>query len=566
MLAAERRQQAGLAWLGELGEQESATAWGQYDLEKGPVSGSRQLGNVPIRPTTRNLRKGTNGARPWVVHPSSLRYNPRMLLGDLFDSSLAGRSNQPGLVCEIDGSLRKLTFGQVRDRAARMATALHQRGLRPGDRVAVYLANRVEFIDLFVACVQAGLILVPINVLYRDREIAHIVTDAEPALIVTTAPNMGLFPDGSPLVDVAVLAAEAFSAEPFTERPPIDGDAPAVLVYTSGTTGRSKGAVLTHNNMTANAEALVASWRITSDDRYLAVLPLFHVHGLGNGICSWLASGCRMRLVERFELTRAVDWFADFQPTLFFGVPTIYVRLLELPPDAARTIGATMRLFVSGSAPLPAHVLEDFRKQFGHTILERYGMTETLMLASNYLDGERRAGTVGYPLPGVSLSVRDANGSPVEPGAVGEVWVKGPTVFPGYWRNPGATASAFHDGWFATGDLGQVDTDGCLTLRGRATELIISGGFNIYPREIEELLLELDGVREAAVVGAPDERRGEVPIAYVVTDESVDVDGLRERCAQSLASFKAPRAVVRVDALPRNAMGKLQKHLLPRPA
>ena len=489
-----------------------------------------------------------------------------MLLSDLFEPSLLGRSYEPGLICEMDGSLRELTFGEVRNRAARTATVLLRRGLGPGDRVAVYLANRVEFLDLFIACVQAGLILVPINVLYRDREIAHIIGDAEPALIVTTAANMGLFPVSAPLVDVAVLAAEARAADPFAERPPIDGDAPAVLVYTSGTTGRSKGAVLTHNNMVANARSLVDSWRITSDDRYLAVLPLFHVHGLGNGICSWLASGCRMRLVERFDINRALEWFADFQPTLFFGVPTIYVRLLELPPDVAKNIGATMRLFVSGSAPLPAQVLEDFRKQFGHTILERYGMTETLMLTSNLLDGERRAGTVGYPLRGVSLSVRDANGSPVAPGAVGEVWVKGPTVFPGYWRNPAATASAFRDGWFATGDLGQLDADGCLTLRGRATELIISGGFNIYPREIEELLLELDGVREAAVVGAPDERRGEVPVAYVVAEEWVDVDRLRERCAQSLASFKAPRAVVRVDALPRNAMGKLQKHLLPRPA
>jgi malonyl-CoA/methylmalonyl-CoA synthetase len=208
-------------------------------------------------------------------------------------------------------------------------------------------------------------------------------------------------------------------------------------------------------------------------------------------------------------------------------------------------------------------VLEAFRERFGHTILERYGMSETLMLTSNLLEGERRAGTVGYPLPGVSVALRDSRGARVTLGEVGEVWVKGPTVCSGYWQNPDATAAAFRDGWFATGDLGQLDAGGCLTLRGRATELIISGGFNIYPREIEEVLLEQDGVREACVVGAPDERRGEVPVAYVVTDDGVDVDQLRERCAQSLASFKAPRAVVRVASLPRNAMGKLQKHLLP---
>jgi malonyl-CoA/methylmalonyl-CoA synthetase len=489
-----------------------------------------------------------------------------MLLGDLFDLSLRGRSDAVGLIHDgPDGQLRELTFAEIGDRAARLADVLRKRGLAAGDRVAVHLTNRVEFIELFVACVQSGLVLVPINVLYREREIAHIVTDADPRLIVTSAGHDSLFPPRAPIIDVEDLTASAAHADVARARPAIDGDAPAALVYTSGTTGRSKGAVLTHNNLAANTAALVTCWRITSDDRYLAALPLFHVHGLGNGVCSWLASGCRMRLVERFDASRALEWFRSFQPTLFFGVPTIYVRLLELPPDEARALGSRMRLFVSGSAPLPAQVLEAFRERFGHTILERYGMSETLMLTSNLLEGERRAGTVGYPLPGVSLVLRGADGSPVETGEVGEVWVQGPTVFAGYWRNPGATASAFRDGWFATGDLGQLDAGGCLTLRGRATELIISGGFNIYPREVEEVLLEQAGVREAAVVGAPDERRGEVPIAYVVADNDVDVERLRERCAQSLASFKTPRAVVRVDALPRNAMGKLQKHLLPAP-
>jgi malonyl-CoA/methylmalonyl-CoA synthetase len=487
-----------------------------------------------------------------------------MLLGDLFDLSLRGRSAETGLVHDAsDGRTIAVTFGDLRDRAARMARALAQRGLTTGDRVAVHLANRVEFIELVIACAQSGLVLVPINILYREREIAHIVGDADPRLIVSAAGSASLFPASAPLVDIDDLVNESRRAEPWTARVALDGDAPAALVYTSGTTGRSKGAVLSHNNLVANAAALVTCWRITSEDRYLAALPLFHVHGLGNGICSWLASGCRLRLVERFDIARAVHWFADFQPTLFFGVPTIYVRLLELPPDVAHGIGRPMRLFVSGSAPLPANVLEAFRERFGHTILERYGMSETLMLTSNLLEGERRAGTVGYPLPGVSVSVRDARGAPVPPGTDGDVWVKGPTVFSGYWGNANATANAFRDGWFVTGDVGHLDATDCLTLRGRATELIISAGFNIYPREIEEVLLELGGVREAAVVGAPDERRGEVPVAYVVTDDGVDLERLREQCASSLASFKAPRAVVRVEALPRNALGKLQKHLLP---
>jgi malonyl-CoA/methylmalonyl-CoA synthetase len=320
--------------------------------------------------------------------------------------------------------------------------------------------------------------------------------------------------------------------------------------------------VLSHNNFAANAVNLVTCWRITSDDRYLAVLPLFHVHGLGNGVTSWLVSGCRMRLVERFEAHRAASLFEEFRPTLFFGVPTIYVRLLELPAAAARGIGERARLFVSGSAPLPAHVHEAFRERFGHTILERYGMSETLMLISNPYEGDRRAGTVGLPLPGVSVRLGSSDGSvPAEETA--PVLVRGPNVFSGYWRNPDATAAAFEDGWFRTGDLAERSADGYYTLRGRASDLIISGGFNIYPREIEELLLEQAGVREAAVVGVPDERRGEVPVAYVVTDAAADVDALRARCAASLASFKAPRAFVRVDALPRNALGKVQKHLLP---
>ena len=490
-----------------------------------------------------------------------------MLLGDLFDLSLVGRADAVGIVHDSPRvGLQEVTFGEIRERADRLAHVLRRRGVAAGERVALYCANRIEFVDVFLACVRGGFVLVPINVLYREREIAHIVADAEPRLVVTTAGNAALFPAGTEVADIEELSAAAAQAPLVSHRPALDGDAAVAIVYTSGTTGRSKGAVLTHNNLAANATALVTCWRITSDDRYLAALPLFHVHGLGNGICSWLVSGCRMRLVERFDAARALEWFENFAPTLFFGVPTIYVRLLELPPDAARAIGSRMRLFVSGSAPLPAHVLEAFRERFGHTILERYGMTETLMLTSNPLEGERLPGTVGYALPGVSVTVRDSSGSTLDPETVGEVWVKGPTVFAGYWRNPTATDSAFRDGWFATGDLGELDATGRLTLRGRATELIISGGFNIYPREIEELLLEQAGVREAAVVGAPDERRGEVPVAYVVADGGVDVDQLREQCAKSLASFKAPRTIVKVDALPRNAMGKLQKHLLPAPS
>jgi malonyl-CoA/methylmalonyl-CoA synthetase len=243
-------------------------------------------------------------------------------------------------------------------------------------------------------------------------------------------------------------------------------------------------------------------------------------------------------------------------------VPTVYVRLLEIPPDRARPLGERARLFVSGSAPLPAQVLEAFRERFGHTILERYGMSETLMLISNPYEGERRPGTVGFPLPGVSVRLLGADGRAAPEGENAFVFVRGPNVFSGYWRNPAATAAAFEDGWFRTGDLGERSEDGYYTLRGRASDLIISGGFNIYPREIEELLVEQAGVKEAAVVGMPDARRGEVPVAFIVTDGPVDDEALRAQCARSLASFKVPRSFTRVDALPRNALGKVQKHLL----
>ena len=449
-----------------------------------------------------------------------------MNLLHLFDLSLIGRAETPAL--EWNGTT--YTFGDLERRSNRVAHALAARGFVKGDRLCVYLGNSIELIELFLACVKLGVIFVPINILYREREIAHITGDAEPREVLT-AP---IEPDGADTRPAASL----------------DGSTPAAIVYTSGTTGASKGAVLTHDNFLANTVNLLTCWQITSADRFLLALPLFHIHALGNGLHTWLASGCRMRLLERFDHRTATEELLDFQPTLLFGVPAMYVRLLDTPPDAARTIGARMRLFVSGSAPLPAHVLEQFRERFGHTILERYGMTETFMNSSNPYVGERRAGTVGFPLPGVSVRIED-----------GELLVRGPNVFAGYWRRPAATAAAFTpDGFFRTGDLATVDAEGYVTLLGRKSDLIISGGYNIYPREIEELLLEQRGVAEAAVVGEADPVRGEVPVAYLVG--GFDPQELERVCREQLASFKVPRRFVKVDAIPRTALGKVQKHLL----
>ena len=487
-----------------------------------------------------------------------------MQLTDLFDLSLIGRANTPALEYDLaDGTTATLTFGDIEARSNRLAHLLAARGITRGDRLGFFLPNRVEFIDLFLACVKAGIIVVPINVLYREREISHILSDAEPTAVVTTAELAQFIPAETNVWNIDELVVEAVTHDGARVRLPLDGDDPAAIVYTSGTTGKSKGAVLTHDNFAVNATNLLACWRITSEDRYFAALPLFHVHGLGNGIHVWLASGCKMRLVERFDINRAPEILTQFQPTLFFGVPTIYVRLLELSDEQAQYIGANMRLFVSGSAPLPAQTMEDFQAKFGHRILERYGMSETLMNITNPYEGERRAGSVGFPLPGISVKILNPEMQIVPDGEIGEVWVKGPNLCAGYWRRPDATAEAFIDGWFRTGDIGERSADGYYTLRGRRTDLIISGGFNIYPREIEEVLLDQPGILEAVVCGVPDARRGELPVAYVVTDENFDEAVVAENCRNLLASFKQPRAFVRVENLPRTALGKIQKHLLP---
>ena len=450
-----------------------------------------------------------------------------MTLLHLFDLSLIGRQDKIAL--EFEGL--EFTFGQLDTRSNRVAHYLRARGFVTGDRLCVYLANCVEMIDLYLACVKLGVIFVPINILYRDREMAHILGDAEPRELID---------------DVSSLTADA---KGFPDTRPIahlDGDSPAGIIYTSGTTGVAKGAVLSHNNFAVNGLNLVGCWRISSEDRLLLALPLFHVHGLGNGLHCWLISGCRIRLLESFEHQRAAGVFLEFRPTLFFGVPTIYVRLLQMDAKIAQS----MRLFVSGSAPLPAQLLEEFRLKFGHTILERYGMSETLMNLSNPYEGERRPGTVGLPLPGVSARIVE-----------GEIQLRGPNIFLGYWRREEPTRAAFDEGWFKTGDIATVSEDGYYTLCGRKSDLIISGGFNLYPREIEELLTEHAAVTEAAVVARPDTVRGEVPIAYVVA-AGVTAGELEELCRQNLASFKLPREFIFIEKLPRNAMGKVQKHLL----
>jgi malonyl-CoA/methylmalonyl-CoA synthetase len=486
-----------------------------------------------------------------------------MNLTQLFDLSFQGRADHPAFeYYDRAGNLQILTLAEVCSRSRRMSSVFERRGLRRGDRLCVYLSNSVHFVDIYLACCRSGIVFVPINILYKEREVAHILRDAEPAALIAD----GELPVDFPSWPLRDIAAEASASMPEFAAAPLDGDAPAMIVYTSGTTGTSKGAILTHNNLAFNAVSLNACWQITSSDRLLLALPLFHVHGLGNGLHCWLTSGCTMRLLERFEQKTVEATLLDFRPTLLFGVPTMYVRLLDLATESAKEIGRFMRLFVSGSAPLPAQVLEDFRLRFGHTILERYGMTETLMNISNPYVGDRRPGSVGLPLPGVSVQVRDPDGNQVADGEAGELYVRGPNVFAAYWRREEATRAAFVDGYFRTGDIGVRSADGYYMLQGRRSDLIICGGFNIYPREIEEFLLEQEEVSEAAVAAVPDAVKGEVPVAYVVCRDDFDAQELERRCRAAFASFKVPRAFVRVEKLPRTALGKVQKHLLPAPA
>ena len=476
-----------------------------------------------------------------------------MSLAELFDLTLKSRAGETAL--EFRG--REWTFGDLEARSNRLAHFLQASGYEAGDRLGVYLSNCVELIHAYLAAIKLGLIFTPVNALYREREIRHILADAEPRTILTNESLLPHLPPGQDVLRVEELPS-LLDAQP-AARPacPATGDSIAVLVYTSGTTGRPKGAAITHNSLAINALILNTCWSLSPSDRMLLGLPLFHINGLANGLNTWLTVGFRVRLLERFRKETALEELTDFQPTFFFGVPTMYVRLLDASAEVARAIGERMRLFVSGSAPLSSDVIARFRRLYGHCILERYGMTEALGIMANPYSGERRAGSIGKPLPGVSVRLSD--------GDRGEILVKAPTLFAGYWRDDESSKAAFtSDGYFKTGDLAERADDGYYTLQGRKGDLIISGGFNVYPREIEALLDEQPGVEEAVVVGEPDPVKGERPVAFVVPKRGVqvDTDGLRAACRANLASYKTPRDFRLVKDLPRNALGKIQRHRL----
>ena len=459
-------------------------------------------------------------------------------------------------------------YADLRDGASRVAERLRAVGVAPGDRVVLYAENSLGFVFAYLGALRAGAIVVPANVLYRESDLARIVEDSGARVMCVSAQSRPFVAStfAGTLVDLAEVTAWANDAHitPYTcDRTPEDI---ALLVYTSGTTGRAKGAMLTHANLDSIASQVARAWAWTSRDTLLLTLPLFHIHGLCAGVNGTLATGARLYLRERFDVSDVVATLRAGDTTMFFGVPTMYVRILE-HADAGPF--PAVRLFVSGSAALPGSVHEAFAERFHASVLERYGSTEFGFALTNRYDGARYPGTVGFPFPDVSVRLVDANECDIPSGAIGEILVSGPNVCAGYWRDADATAAAFvHDAdgtrWFRSGDLATFDSKRGYAIVGRTKELIISGGFNIYPREIEDELMSIDGIRAAAVIGRPDDARGELPIAYVETEGSreIDLDSVLATLRARLASFKVPREMTVVDELPRNAMGKIDKPAL----
>ena len=481
----------------------------------------------------------------------------RTVLGAL-DAHAAARPE----ALALDG----VSYGALRAASLRVAAQLRAAGLRPGQRLAIYAENRPGFVFAYLGGLRAGAIVVTVNVLYRTADLEHVLGDAAPTVVCVSeqsAPYLAPHRDRA-VVDLAAVEAWAHDASfpPLAGAPPLEPNDGAILIYTSGTTGRSKGALLTHGNLAAIADQLNEAWHWSNADTLLLTLPLFHVHGLGAGLNGTLVAGGRVLLRERFDAPSVVAALANGEATMFFGVPTMYVRILE--NAGAQTRFDRVRLFVSGSAALPASVHEEFARRFGVAILERYGSTEFGFALSNRYEGPRYAGTVGFPLPRVEVRLANPDGEDVAPGEAGEILVHGPNVFAGYWRNDDATEAAFREDargrrWYRSGDLATFDPERGYVINGRLKELIISGGFNVYPLEVEDELLRLPGVRAAAVIGQPDPARGELPVAFVETDPSFDAAATLAALRERLASFKVPKALYPVEALPRNAMGKVEK-------
>ncbi|MEM9011225.1 MAG: AMP-binding protein [Pseudomonadota bacterium] len=461
-----------------------------------------------------------------------------------------------------------VSYAALADEAACLATVLQGAGLAPGERVAVQVEKSLPALTLYLATILAGGVFLPLNPAYTGAEVTTFLADAEPAIVVCDPARQAAFQAMAEVASARALftldaagAGSLMQAATPVERFEVVARGPddlAAILYTSGTTGRSKGAMLSHENLLSNARTLAEIWRFGAEDRLIHALPIFHTHGLFVATNVALIAGCSLIFLPKFDAEAVLA--AMPQATALMGVPTFYTRLLEMPDLGAAA--RSMRLFIAGSAPLLAATHEAWRALTGHAILERYGMTETGMITSNPHDGERRPGSVGPALPDVEIRVTGADGLPLPAEEIGAVEVRGPNVFQGYWRMPEKTREEFReDGFFITGDLGRIGADGYLTLIGRAKDLVISGGFNVYPKEVEAALDALDGVVESAVIGLPHPDLGEAVAAVVVAEPEAGLseDAVRGALAERLARFKQPRRIFFADALPRNAMGKVQK-------
>jgi malonyl-CoA/methylmalonyl-CoA synthetase len=477
----------------------------------------------------------------------------------LFEASTTANADRDFL--RVEGR-PLLTYAEMLEETARVAAWLGSIGVARGERALVQVHKSPAAVILYLACLRAGVVFIPLNTAYQESELAYFLEDAEPALLVASP--------GLPAGKVAFNGARETIAGPLDAAPwaGFDGAAatvqatssdPAAILYTSGTTGRSKGAVLTHGNLSSNVQVLAEAWRWQDDDVLLHALPIFHAHGLFVALHLALLGASPILFHEKFD---AAAVMRDLPAaTVFMGVPTFYTRLLAEPAfDAAMC--SNIRLFVSGSAPLLDATFEEFENRTGHTILERYGMTEALMITSNPYDGPRIAGAVGPALPGISVRVIAEGGKPAATGEPGVLEISGPNLFAGYWRNPEKTAEDHTaDGWFISGDVATEDEAGFIRIVGRAKDLIISGGYNVYPKEIELAIDAMQGVLESAVIGVAHPDFGEGVVAVIAREPGSDLDSaaISAALATELAAFKRPKRVVIVDELPRNAMGKVQK-------
>ena len=485
--------------------------------------------------------------------------------GNLFSvltRDLAARTEQAFLLLSGGGSV---TFGRLLADAARVSTWLERCGVRLGDRVVVQLDKSPAAVVLYLGCIRSGAVFVPLNTTYTPHEVEYFLADADPALVVTgsgTAAASVAHGGSREILGGDLDDAPWLGCAPAPAVAPVGPHDPAAILYTSGTTGRSKGAVLTHRNLSSNMLVLHEAWRWREGDVLLHALPIYHAHGLFVALHGALLNGSPVIFHEKFDAAAVIRDLPC--ATVFMGVPTFYTRLLD-DPQFGRSVTRSVRVFISGSAPLLDSTFTAFRDRTGHEILERYGMTEAIMVTSNPYDGPRRPGTVGRSLPGVDVRIMGDGGKEASPNEPGLLELKGPNLFAGYWRNPEKTAEEHTaDGYFVSGDVARRDEAGFISIVGRNKDLIISGAFNVYPKEIELVIDALPGVEETAVIGVPHPDFGEGVVAVVVARSGAVVDPaeIRAATARHLAAFKRPKAVIVVDELPRNAMGKVQKALL----